>query len=324
MNYSTIVKTVALAAFGLAASVSGVQAAEFPTKDIKIIVPFKPGGGVDTTNRIMAEIANKKKLLGKYKLVIENRPSSVVGQAFAARSKPDGYTVLGLTSSVVTNPKIKNTPYTLESFEPVGLYMLTPELICVAKDSPIKTIADMVEVSKTEPLSMAMSEVGTSHHMAGLALESYGKVPIKYVNIKAFGGQLQQVMGGHVDGALWPSGEAAKQIEGGVVRCLAVSSNGRFKQFPDMPTWQEAGLNVKEFATVRGWGVPKGTPDEIVDYLSDLLGKITSDPETVEKMAAAGYKPITYADRKGFEETLKNYDELTTRIIESAGLAKKK
>ena len=121
----SFVKIAAVAALGAAVSVTGVQAASFPSKDVKIIVPFKPGGGVDTTNRILAEIANKKKMLGKYKLEIENRPSSVVGQAFAARAKPDGYTVLAMTSSVVTNPKIKNTPFTLASFEPVGFYMLT-------------------------------------------------------------------------------------------------------------------------------------------------------------------------------------------------------
>ena len=322
MKTFTIVKVAALAVMGLALGTTA-QAADFPTKDVKIVVPFAPGGGVDTTNRIMAEIANAKKMLGKYKLVIENRPSSVVGQAFVARAKPDGYTVLAMTSSVVTNPKIKNTPFTLASFEPVGYYMLTPEIICVAKDSPMKTIEDFIAKAKKDGVSMAMSEVGTSHHMAGLALESYGGLKIKFVNIKAFGEQLQQVMGSHVDGALWPSGEAAKQIEAGVVRPLAISSNGRFKQFPDLPTWKEVGLNIDEFATIRGWGVPKGTPDAAVDYLAELLGKITSDPDVIAKMSAAGYKPLVYDGRKGFDKSLKNYDEMTTKIMKSAGLGKK-
>ena len=234
MPKMSFVKIAAVAALGAAVSVTGVQAASFPSKDVKIIVPFKPGGGVDTTNRILAEIANKKKMLGKYKLEIENRPSSVVGQAFVARAKPDGYTVLAMTSSVVTNPKIKNTPFTLASFEPVGFYMLTPEIICVSKDSPIKTIEDFITKAKSKPVTLVMSEVGTSHHMAGLALEAYGGLKVKTVNIRAFGEQIQQVLGGHVDGALWPSGEAARQIEAKVVRPLAISSNGRFKQFPDL------------------------------------------------------------------------------------------
>ena len=260
-------------------------------------------------------------MLGKHQLVIENRPSSVVGQAFVARAKPDGYTVLAMTSSVVTNPKIKDTPFKLSDFKPVGSYMLTPELICVSTKSSIKTIDDFVKVAREKPVSMAMSEVGTSHHMAGLALESYGGIKIKFVNIKAFGEQLQQVMGGHVDGALWPTGEAAPQIEAKVVRPLAVSSRGRFPQFPDLPTWSEAGLNVKEFATVRGWGVPKDTPDAIVDYLDKLLAKITSNPETAKLIGSA--EPVIYQDRKGFSETLDTYDELTTKIMKSAGLGKK-
>ena len=323
MKLSSMIKAAAIALMAGTVA-SAAQAGDFPSKDIKIIVPFKPGGGVDTTNRIMAEVANAKKMLGKYRLVIENRPGSVVGQSYVSRAKPDGYTVLGMTSSVVTNPKIKNTPYTLQSFEPVGSYMLTPEIIIVPANSPFKTIDDFIAKAKKEPVAMVMAGVGTSHHMSGLALEAFGGLKIKFVNIKSFGGQVQQVLGGHVEGALWPSGEAAKQIEAGVARGLAISSNGRFEQFPDLPTWDEVGLGVKEFATVRGWGVPKGTPDEIVDYLSALLGKIASDPDVIAKMAAAGYKPIVYKDRKGFDDTLKNYDKVTTHIIDSAGLNKKK
>ena len=322
MKTLSILKLAACALVGTVFA-TNIHAADFPSKDITIVVPFKPGGGVDTTNRIMAEFVNKKKMLGKYKLVIENRPSSVVGQSFVARAKPDGYTVLGMTSSVVTNPKIKNTPYTLASFEPVGAYMLTPEIIVVPKDSPLKTAEDFIKKAKSEAVSLVMAEVGTSHHMSGLALEAYGGIKMKSVHVKAHGGQVQQVMGGHVDGALWPSGEAAKQIEAGVARGLAISSNGRFAQFPDMPTWDEVGLGVKEFATVRGWGVPAGTPDEVVDFLSDFLGKVTSDPDVIAKMEAAGF-PLTYKDRKGFTETLQNYDEVTTKIIKSAGLDKNK
>ena len=170
---------------------------------------------------------------------------------------------------------------------------------------------------------MAMSEVGTSHHMAGLALESYGGLKIKFVNIKAFGEQLQQVMGSHVDGALWPSGEAAKQIEAGVVRPLAISSNGRFKQFPDLPTWKEVGLNIDEFATISRLGRAEGDPGCGRRLSRRTAGQITSDPDVIAKMSAAGYKPLVYDGRKGFDKSLKNYDEMTTKIMKSAGLGKK-
>ncbi len=304
--------------------IAGVaMAGDFPQKDIHIIVPFKPGGAVDTTSRIIAEYA--KKHLNGIKMKVENRAGGggVVGQTFAAKAAPDGYTVLAMTSSVVTNPKLKTVEYKVSDFQPVALYTMDPEVIAVSSKSPFNTIEDFIAKAKETTLTMADAGVGTSHHLSGLALVDKGGLKLNFIHTKGFGAQLQAVLGGHVDGALWPYGEAKSHADSGAVRILAVASNGRMENVPNLPTWNEAGLNVKEWTTFRGWAVPANTPEEAVKFLADLLGKVNQDSEYVAKMKSQGF-PLAYRDAEGYAEVISNYDELTDLVIKNNELGKKK
>src|SRR5690606_22092204 len=101
---------------------------------------------------------------------------------------------------------------------------------------------------------------------------------------------------------------------------LAVAARDRLEELPDVPTWEEAGLNVVEFATFRGWGVPADTPDEIVETLAEILGELSHDEDYISRMADLG-SPVTYAGPEEFRQVIENFDELTTEIIENAGVA---
>lgn len=296
------------------------HAQDFPTGDVTIIVPFAPGGAVDTTNRIIAEAANQQGLLGEHEFVIENIANTIVGQATPARAEPDGQTVLAMTSSVVTNPKLRDTPYELGDYQPVAQYTIDPEVIAVPAESEFQTIEDFVSAAQEGPVSVVTSGVGTSHHMSGIALQNRADLDLNIINVPAFGEQVQQVAGGHVDAALWPWGEASQQVEAGTVRVLAIASRERHDDLPDVPTWSETGLDIEEFATFRGWGVAKDTPDEIVSELEGVLRTLSESEEFVQAMNEAGYD-VDYADRDGFQQTISNYDELTTEIIEAADLS---
>ncbi len=303
--------------------IAGVSfAGNFPQKDIRIIVPFKPGGAVDTTSRIIAEYA--KKHLNGIELKVENRAGGggVVGQTFAAKAKPDGYTILAMTSSVVTNPKLKQVAYKVADFRPVALYTMDPEVVAVPSKSPFKSIADFIAAAKKEPLKIAEAGMGTSHHLSGLAMVDKGGVQLNFIHTKGFGSQLQAVLGGHVDAALWPYGEAKAHVDAGTVRILAVASEQRLDSAPDVPTWNEAGLGIKEWTTFRGWAVPKGTPDEAVKFLADLLGKVNQDPEYVKRMKEQGF-PLAYRDAAGYAAVIDNYDELTELVISNNKLGQK-
>ncbi|WP_274425661.1 Bug family tripartite tricarboxylate transporter substrate binding protein [Chelativorans sp. YIM 93263] len=309
--------SAAMVAFGLATVPASAQ--DYPADDVSLIVPFAPGGAVDTTTRIIAESANELGLLGEYEFVVENISNTVVGQATVARAEPDGQTVLAMTSSIVTNPKLQDTPYQLSDFRPVAVYTLDPEVIAVPTDSEFETIDDFVAAATDGEVSVVTSGEGTSHHMSGLALENRADLNLNIINVSAFGEQVQQVAGKHVQAALWPWGEAKKQAEAGTVRILAVASRERLEELPDIPTWEEAGLNVAEFATFRGWGVPAETPEEIVNDLAGVLEQLSENEDYVNRMQEIG-SPVHYGGPEEFAQIIENFDELTTEIIDRAGM----
>lgn len=309
------------AALGLSSLAMTAQAADYPQGTIDLVVPFDPGGSVDTTSRIIAETANT--LLDGAEITVVNRSGGggVVGQTSVAKSAPDGYTVLAMTSSVVTNPQMKGAGYAVTDFRPVALYNLDPEVIAVPAASPFQTAEEFMAAATKEPLNIVVAGVGTSHHMSGLAIERVSEATFNYIPTKGFGAQVQAVVGGHADGALWPLGEATAQAANGGVRILAIASEERDANFPDVPTFQEAGIDIPIWATFRGWAVPAGTSDEVVKTLSDLMKSVYETPAYVEKMQAAGYSP-TFRDAEGFKFVVDSYADQTSVIIEEAGLGK--
>ncbi|MBU2999182.1 tripartite tricarboxylate transporter substrate binding protein [Roseovarius nubinhibens] len=314
-------RLVFAAALGLSSLAMTAQAADYPQGTIDLVVPFDPGGSVDTTSRIIAETANT--LLDGAEITVVNRSGGggVVGQTSVAKSAPDGYTVLAMTSSVVTNPQMKGAGYAVTDFRPVALYNLDPEVIAVPAASPFQTAEEFMAAATKEPLNIVVAGVGTSHHMSGLAIERVSEATFNYIPTKGFGAQVQAVVGGHADGALWPLGEATAQAANGGVRILAIASEERDANFPDVPTFQEAGIDIPIWATFRGWAVPAGTSDEVVKALSDLMKSVYETPAYVEKMQAAGYSP-TFRDAEGFKFVVDSYADQTSVIIEEAGLGK--
>lgn len=293
--------------------------AEYPQRNIRLVVPFEPGGAGDTTSRIIVEAANK--LLDDIKIQVVNRSGGggIVGQTFVSRAAGDGYTILSMTSSVVTNPALKGASYSVDDFKPVALYNFDPDVIAVAADSAFTSIDDLVAAAKTRKPNMVTAGIATAHHMVGLAIEQNTDLEFNYLPIRGFGNQLQTVMGNHADGGFWPLGEAATHVRGGSIRILAVAAEARDERFPDVPTFEEAGLNVPVWATFRGWAVPAATPDEIVSVLSDLLAKVHESPEYRSKMEAAGFQPV-YRDAREFRKAIDEYKILTDEVITAHGL----
>lgn len=311
------VTTILAAVVASAMLLQPAFADDFVDGDVTVVVPFAPGGAVDTTNRIIVQAANEAGLLGNHEFVVENIANSIVGQMTPAKAEPNGRTILAMTSSIVTNPKLQELPYKLSDYRPVALYTIDPEVIVVPTSSPFKTIDEFKEAAK-KGVSVVTSGVGTSHHMSAIAIQNRTDLKLNVINVAAFGEQVQQVAGGHVDAALWPWGEAQKQVEAGVARVLAVASRERIDDLPDVPTWNEAGLNIDEFATFRGWGVAAATPDEIVTGLSGVLKTLSESSTFVKAMGDAGYD-VQFGDSQEFQQVIDNYDQLTDEIIAAAG-----
>jgi len=273
-------------------------ATDYPNKNLRIIVPFDPGGAVDVTCRMIAALLPK--YLNCDKVIVENKPGGggVIGQTYGAKAKPDGYTILGFTSSVVTNPMTKETTYTHESFQPLAMYCFAPDVLIVSSDSKFKTLDDFVKYSEKNEITVNDAGVACAHHIAGLILQNKLNTEFAFLHTNGVAMQLQQLLGGHVDSGLLTIGEVDAQIEEGTIRALGVMHDERVEKFPNVPTFREKGIDIL-YGAWRGLAVPKDTPKEIVKILADALEKTINDTKFVETMTNAGY-PVIFRGPEDF------------------------
>lgn len=259
----------------------------FPTKPLNIIVPFTPGGAVDTTIRIISEEAEKS--LGQ-KILVINKPGAgaAEGQGFVARSKADGYTLLAMTSSVVTNTLTKKVDFTIDSFDPVILYNFDPEVMFVYSGSPYQNLEDLINQGKKEPVLHVTPGHSTSHHVASLILEKKTGTKFKYVHTKGGTEQIPMVAGGHGVCFLGVWGEARSMVEQGKLRPLGVMSKERDPRFPNIPTFKEKGWDI-EYGAWRGISGPKGMPQDVIQKLYPVFKKALETPEVRDKFKKADY-----------------------------------
>lgn len=286
-----------LTALVLVLMLCGAAQAAFPTKNIKVIVPFAPGGGVDVTIRFLSEVAPKY-LDGK-NLIVENMPGggAVIGQTAGAKARPDGYTLLAYTSSVVSNPMQKKTTYTHKDFQLINMYCFDPEVLVVPKNSPYKTLKEFMDASKKEELSMATPGHSTSHHLAAQLLEKQFGVKYGYIHTSSAAQQLTQILGNHVQSSMMALGEISSYVKDGSLRVLGLMSDATFPGADDITRFSSIGLST-EWGAFRGVAAPANTPKAVVKTLSDAFEKMAKDPAFIEKMAKAGIPMQVYGSEQ--------------------------
>jgi tripartite-type tricarboxylate transporter receptor subunit TctC len=295
----------------LVATASAQQ--RFPDKPVTMIVPFAAGGAVDVTTRIICEEAEKS--LGQ-KIMIVNKAGggATEGQGFVARAKPDGYTLLAGSSSVVTNTITKNVDYTVDSFETIALYNYDPDVMMVPASEPFKTIEELMAQAKKESLSSVTSGHSTAHHIAYLLLENAAGVKFKYVHTKGGSEAVPMVAGGHAKTLLGAWGEAVNMVNQGKLRPLAVMSKDRDPRFPDLPTFREKGWNV-EYGAWRGFVAPKGLPKEVKDKLTQSFLAAMKSESVKDKFSKADYT-IQVKGPEEFDALIKDDYKNVKRILE--------
>ncbi len=276
----------------LAAVATAVMAAEFPTKPIKLIVPFPAGGGTDFFARV---IGNKLGETVKWVVVVDNKPGAGgnIGVDAAAKSPPDGYTlVMGQTSNLAINPTLyRKLPYKpLTDLIPVVLVADAPLALVVASQSPYKTLADLVAAAKAKPgqLTFASPGNGTVAHLASELFQTAAGIKFQHVPYKGSSQALTDLMGGQVQLFMASVPTALSQIKGGKLRALAVTSTKRSPALPDVPTIAESGYKGFDANTWFGLLVPAGTPAPVVARLNAEVNKVLNMPDVREKFAAEG------------------------------------
>jgi len=282
---------LALAAALAAAPWAGPLAQGFPSKPIKLVVPFTPGSATDIMGRTVADKVAAS--LGQ-PIIVENRPGAggTIGTGVVAKSPPDGYTlVTGTTGTMVVSPLlIPNPPYQLSNFAAVGLMAVTPLVLEVPAASPHKDFRSYLAHVKANPgkVTIAHSGNGTTNHIAILQLQDALKVDWIVVPYKGSGPALIDLVGGQVDSMIDQTSSSLPQIRAGKLRALAVGTRSRIADLPDVPTLQEQGVANFEAVTPSGLFVPAGTPPEIIRTLAAALDKALHDPGVAKKLAELG------------------------------------
>ncbi len=262
-------RAVAAVVLSLAAFAAAAQ--EYPTKPIKLIVPFPPAGGTDIMSRVVAQ---KLTDMNKWTVVVDNRPGAGgnIGVDAAAKSPADGYTlVMGQTSNLAINATLyKDLPYDpMKDLVPVALVGEGPIAIAVRADSPLKSLADLVAAARAKPgaVTMASPGSGTVAHLSGVRLMQAANVKFEHIPYKGASAAIPDLLGGNVDFYMSSVPSIQSQAAAGRVRVLAVTSRRRSPIFPDVPT---VGETYQGFEAVTWFGIlaPRGTPAPIVARLT--------------------------------------------------------
>lgn len=298
-RFAPWLRTAALAAAALAApfatQAQGSNGTDYPSKPIKLIVPYPPGGGTDVIARIVQERFQAQ--LGQ-PVLIDNRGGAAgsIGTEIAAKSAPDGYTVLFTLSSHTINPAIyTKLPFdTQKDFEPVAMVASLPQILVANTSFPANTVADLVKIAKAKPGSLSFATVGNGSpgHLAGELFKLRTGTEMTHVPYRGGGPAVTDVMGGQVP-LLWVSIPAAAQfVKAGKLKALAVSTTKRSAAFPDVPTMQEAGIADFEVDSWYAMFVPSKTPKAAIEKLNRVVNTVVREPEIRDKLLAQGSEGV--------------------------------
>jgi tripartite-type tricarboxylate transporter receptor subunit TctC len=295
-------------------------AAGYPDKPVKVIVPFAPAGPTDVMARLIAQKLSESL---KQQFYIENHPGAGgnIGMLAAAKSSPDGYTILVASSSFVVNPSLyARNPYDpFKDFAPVTLAAASPNILVVNPDIPAKTLKELDALLKANPGKYAIANpgIGTTPQLAAELFKLQLKIDATSVPFGGAGPAIQSAVAGHTPIAFAALPPAAPQVQGAKLRALAVTSKKRSKALPDVPTMAEAGAPGQESETMQGVFVPAGTPKEIVNLLNREIAKVMAQPDVQEKCAQLGFDVV--ADKpEEFTAYISSEVEKWSKVIRDA------
>lgn len=303
----------------------GASTGGYPDQNITLVVPFSAGGPTDTVTRMIAE-PMAAKLGGS--VVVQNVEGAggTVGAGEVARADADGYTVLMHHIGMSTAPALyQNLDYKpLENFETVGLVTEVPMTVVARKDFAPATLQDLVTHVKANPdkVTMANAGIGAASHLCGLLFQSAAGVKLQEVPYEGTGPALTDLVGGQVDFMCDQTTNTSGQISAGEVKAYAVTTPERVKSLPDLPTTAEAGLPGLQVSVWHGLYVPKGTPQDVVQKLSEALKTALADQKVIDQMAKLGTAPVPAEDATPQAHRAKLEEQLGTwgKVIADAGV----
>src|SRR5438876_3431034 len=294
----------------------------WPSRPVRFILPFPPGGGTDILGRIIAERLSAS--LGQ-PVVTENRGGAGgnVGAEAAARSAPDGYTIVLVAPSLAISTSLysKLSYDPVKDFAPISLVATVPNVMVTHPSVPAGTLAEFIRLAKTKPgeMNFGSGGSGTSNHLAGELFNIVAGVKLVHVPYKGVNLAMNDVLSGQIQLVVIGIPAALPFIQAGRLRALAVIARERSAALPDVPTAAEAGLPNYEVTTWYGVLAPAGTPRPIIDRLNAELVRIMHAPDLQERFAATGTEPRTSTPEE-FGEYIRKEMAKWGKVVREAGL----
>ena len=327
-NYSAGTQVLPALAFGISVLATAVapasaEAQAYPSRPLRFIVPFPPGGSTDIYARIIGpRLADAL----RQQVVIDNRPGAggALGADLAAKAPPDGYTIwLGQTNNLAIGPamRTKNSYDPVRDFSPITLLMQAPQVMVVNAGSPITSIKELIAAAKSKPgtLTFASAGIGSSGHVAGELLNQAAGVNITHVPYKGASPAMIDLRGGRVTFLATSLASAAQFVKDGKIKGIATTGLKRARLMPDVPTVAESGVPDFEVASWHGMLAPAKVPREIIARLNREIVAILDKPEVRDALLSEG-GDITPGTPEEFAVFLKSEAQKWAKVIKQAGI----
>ena len=298
------------------------SAQAFPTKPVKIIVTYPPGGGADMMARLVAP--KMAEAIGQ-PVVVENKPgaSGQIGAGEVARAAPDGYTLMLDAANFAVNPGLyPKLPYDpAKAFTPIGVLALYPNMLVVTPSFAPKSVKELVDLAKAKPgtIAFASSGNGSAQHLAGELFKQKAGVDLQHIPYKGGGPALNDVIGGQVPVFFANAASGLAHVKGGKLRVLAITGGKRIASLPDTPTMAEAGVAGYEVYEWNAIFAPAGTPAPVVAKLADALAKALASPDIKERVAGLGGEIAGYGPRDA-EKFIREQTELWGKVVKAGNI----
>ena len=298
------------------------QAQTWPTRSIRLMIPFAPGGGTDILARVIAPKLSE--VLGQ-QVVVENKPgaSSIIGSQIVVQAAPDGYTVMMVDSSIYVNPGLRTElPYnTMKDLTPLVHMAVAPVILVVHPSVQAQTLAELIALGKAKPESLLYGSGGngSSPHMAGELFNIASGVAITHVPYKGTGEALSAVLAGQVPLTYSGISSVRQAVEAGRLRALALTGAQRNAALPNVPTFAESGLPSVDCSSHWGLLGPAGMAPDVVAKFNTAVNQVLADVAIKERIAALGYD-VAGGPPEAYTKLLNTEIEKWRQVIKTAGI----
>jgi len=298
-----------------------VFAQGYPTGPVRVIVPFPPGGGVDSAGRLISQKLTEA--LGK-QFVVDNRPGAngMIGSELAAKSTKDGYTLMVNGANFVTTPSLydKVTYDPIRDFEPVSLLALAPNVLVVHPSLPVHSVKALIALARARPgqVNFAGSGSGSTPHLAAELFNTLAKVTMVHVPYRGTAPAIVGLMSGEASVMFMPTTNAVPLVKSGRLRALAVTSRARVAAMPELPTVSESGLKGYESSQWYGMLAPAGAPTDVLGLLNSHVAKIMQAPDMKQRLTGEGLVAVG-STRGEFAAHIKAELEKWAKVIKASG-----